>query len=335
MDENVIKGGADMPFRHSVVIDGSTGKVVGQYSMDDWIKNRNTRVLNISHDDLDGAVSAIVIRHVYNNCITVKTNYSGEIYRNAFRAIGKPETYDAIIFSDFCPDDAMVEAVHNQKKPYLVLDHHQTAQIRSDDPYGVYEVKEGECGALLCYRYFSKFADLKQLYTLCLVTNDHDLWLRKMVPISDDLNTLFHEYGYERFMNKFNQGMGDDMSFSDEAKSMLAKHDSEVDKYIASCPQKDLPHNGRYIECEKFSSDINLRLTPMYDWVVMAGTKSVDPGMTQLSFRTKRTDINIGKVLKELGRGGGGHPAAAGQTIPTAERDQFIEQVGDILFGKN
>jgi nanoRNase/pAp phosphatase (c-di-AMP/oligoRNAs hydrolase) len=42
--------------------------------------------------------------------------------------------------------------------------------------------------------------------------------------------------------------------------------------------------------------------------------------------------VNIGKFLKDLGRGGGGHPGAAGQAIPTVERDEFIGMVAENLF---
>lgn len=326
-----IKGGAHIDYKSYRVM-GSDGTISESHNMNDWIKNRATRVLNITHDDLDGAVSAIVVRNVYKNCITVKTNYSGQIYRDAITAIMNSSEYEAIVFSDFCPDDTMVSAICNVRKPYLVIDHHQTANVRDDVVYGEYYVKPGRCGALLCYDYFKDFANLDHLYQLCLVTNDHDLWLRKMIPISDDLNTLLFEYGYDTFIEKFYYGLEPDGTLPSDSKAILANHTHEVDDYIATCYQKDLPYNGHYIECEKFNSDINLRMTPMYDWLVMAGTEGVDPGMTKLSFRTRRTDINIGKVLKDLGRGGGGHPAAAGQTIPTDERDQFIQQVADILF---
>jgi nanoRNase/pAp phosphatase (c-di-AMP/oligoRNAs hydrolase) len=43
--------------------------------------------------------------------------------------------------------------------------------------------------------------------------------------------------------------------------------------------------------------------------------------------------VNIGQYLKELGRGGGGHPKAAGQLIPTVDKDEFINQVAEDLFG--
>ena len=331
-NEMTMKGGQNMPYRSSVIMD-MKGNVSDVHNMTDWIKDKSTRVLNITHDDLDGAVAGIVIRNVYPACITVRTNYSGPVYRDAIEAISKPDTYDAIIFSDFCPDDTMIEAVHAVRTPYLVIDHHQTAVVRADDPYGEYFVQEGRCGALLCYDYFKDMADLQKLYQLCVVTNDHDLWLRKMIPISDDLNTLLYEYGYDAFMTKFMNGLEPNGNLPEDSRAILANHEHEVEEYIAKCVQHDLPYNGHYIECDKFNSDINMRLTPQYDWLVMAGTDGVDPGMTKLSFRTRRKDINIGQTLKEFGRGGGGHPAAAGQTIPTVERDEFIQQVGDKLFG--
>lgn len=314
------------------------GSIRGTHYMADWIKDTHTRVLNLTHNDLDGAVAGIVIKNVYPNSVQVPVNYKGgPDYANAIQCIAEKRQYQAIIFSDFCPDDEMLDAVHAAGKCYLVIDHHQTAKVRDDDPYGTYYVREGKCGALLCYEYFTKeiglVSGLENLEWLCEVANDHDLWVRKILPLSDDLNTLMYEYGFSTFIDKFIDGLPRE-GLPEEAKEMLANHEYEVNQYIASCAQKDLPYNGHYIECEKFNSDINKRMTPMYDWLVMAGTEGIDPGMTKLSFRTRRKDINIGATLKELGRGGGGHPAAAGQIIPTEERDEFIQTVGDLLFGK-
>ena len=46
-------------------------------------------VLNLTHADLDGAVAGIVVKNVFPNAITVKTNYagSGEIAVEIMRAI--------------------------------------------------------------------------------------------------------------------------------------------------------------------------------------------------------------------------------------------------------
>ena len=305
--------------------------IVQTLGLDKPDKKENV-VLNLTHSDLDGAVAGIVVKNVFPNAITVKTNYAGSgDYDNACDAIAGL-SYEAIIFTDFCPDDNMVQLIHSVNKPYLVIDHHQTAKVRDDDELGLYVVDKGVCGALLALRYFSKFVNLDQLATLCEVTNDHDLWIRKMVPISDNLNTLLYELGYNEFMEKFMGGI-EGYNLPSDVLKILEKHDKEVDEYMFRCDQHKLPYNGYYIEADKFNSDIVLRLLEHYDWLVLSSPEERTPGMTKLSFRTNRKDVNIGKTLQELGHGGGGHPGAGGQMIPTAEKDEFINQLAEILFG--
>ena len=289
-------------------------------------------VLNLTHADLDGAVAGIVVKNVFPNAITVKTNYSGSgDYNTACDAI-TGLSYEAIIFTDFCPDDNMVQLIHSVNKPYLVIDHHQTAKVRDDDELGRYLVNTKVCGALLTLYNFSKFANLDHLKTLCEVTNDHDLWIRKMVPLSDNLNTLLYEMVYDEFMEKFMNGI-EGYNLPSDVLPTHANHDKEVDEHMFRCEQHKLPYNGYYIETDRFNSDIVIRLLEHYDWLVLAGTEEPSPGITKLSFRTNRKDINIGQFLKDLGRGGGGHTGAAGQLIPTAEKDEFINQVAEGLFG--
>lgn len=289
-------------------------------------------VLNLTHADLDGAVAGIVVKNVFPNAITVKTNYFGSgDYNTACDAI-TGLSYEAIIFTDFCPDDNMVQLIHSVNKPYLVIDHHQTAKVRDDDELGLYLVNTRVCGALLTLYNFSKFANLEHLRTLCEVTNDHDLWLRRMVPLSDNLNTLLYEYGYNEFIEKFMHGL-EGYNLSKEDMEILANHDKKVDEHMFRCNQHKLPYNGYYIETDRFNSDIVLRLLEHYQWLVMSSPEESTPGMTKLSFRTNRKDVNIGNTLQELGRGGGGHPGAGGQMIPTAEKDEFINQLAEILFG--
>lgn len=295
-----------------------------------FLSNRQLKVLNLTHNDLDGAVAGIVVRNVFPNAITIKTNYHGTgDYRNGCSAIASLD-YDCVLFTDFCPDDHMVEMVQGRGKPFLVLDHHQTAMGR-DDAGGQYIVRTENCGSMLTLDFFSKFANLDHLATLCEVTNDHDLWIRKMVPLSDNLNTLLYELGYNEFMEKFMGGI-EGYNLPSDVIKILEKHDKEVDEYMFRCEQHKLPYNGYYIEADKFNSDIVLRLLEHYDWLVLAGSEGCSPGTTKLSFRTSRNDVNIGQYLKELGRGGGGHPKAAGQTIPTEEKDEFISMVAENLF---
>ena len=80
-----------------------------------------------------------------------------------------------------------------------------------------------------------------------------------MVPISDNLNTLLYELGYSEFMEKFIGGI-EGYNLPSDVLKILANHDKEVDEYMFSCEQYELPYNGYYIETDKFNSDIVLRL---------------------------------------------------------------------------
>lgn len=287
-------------------------------------------VLNLTHTDLDGAVSGIVVRNTFPKSATVKVNYAGSAdYESACSAIVSTP-YDYLVITDFCPDVHMIQLIQSVNKPYLVIDHHQTAQVH-EDILGRNVIDTRACGALLSLEYFSQFADLTHLNTLCEATNDHDLWIRKMVPLSDNLNTLLYELGYETFMEKFMNGL-EGYNLPSDTLEILANHEKEVDEHMFRCEQHKLPYSGYYIETDRFNSDIVIRLLEHYDWLVLAGVDECSPGLTKLSFRTRRKDVNIGKFLKELGRGGGGHPGAAGQTIPTVEKDEFIGMVAENLF---
>lgn len=317
----------DMPTLRTALVEGY------QATKADLFKNRNLRVLNCTHDDLDGIVSGIVVKTVFPNAITVQVNYKGgQTYEDGKAAIlNTADSYDAIVFSDFCPDDEMVATIHQVNKPYLVIDHHPTAVNRPDDELGVYFIKVGQCGAMDCLEYFSPIADLSHLRTLCEVTNDHDLWIRKIVPLSDQLNNLYYEHGPEQFMQKYFNGL-DGYKIPEDDLVLLADHDQKVDEYMKACPQHALPHNGYYIKNGgEYGSDINLRLNDKYDWLVLDGGEA-SPGITKLSFRTKLPNLDLGQTLKALGRGGGGHPGAAGQNLPTDEVDSFIAQVDKALF---
>lgn len=295
-----------------------------------WLFN-NSRILNLTHDDLDGAVSAIVVLTVFPTAQVVQTNYAGTGHYNDGLLAIRENDFDAIIFTDFCPDEQMVQEIHRIGKPYLVIDHHATATARNDF-LGTYCIKPGKCGASRAREYFADMADLDQLDTICEVTNDHDLWIRKILPVSDQLNTLFYEYGFFPFIEHFKNGLEGYNLYREDIET-INLHDREVKDYMIRCNQHKLPYNGYYIEIDKFNSDINILLQDKYDWLVLCNAAEVSPGMSKLGFRTNRKDVNFGRILKDLGRGGGGHAGAAGQVIPTNEKDEFIQQVADIAFG--
>ena len=300
-------------------------------------KDPSLKVLNFTHDDLDGAVAGIVMKNVFPNVSVRQVNYRpGAKYQEAVETLrGLGQDYDVIIFTDYCPgatDTEMYDALHEVGKPFLAIDHHQKANEHPDDPLGTYYIDMGKCGALNCFDYFSDMADLEHLRTLCEVTNDHDLWIRKMIPLSDRLNNLLYIHWFHNFMDKYMEGM-DGYRLPPDDEAIMADHDQKVAEYLETCYKKELPHNGCYIECDNYLCDISIRLGEQYEWLVMRNPVESTPGMTKLSVRTTRKDLNLGKTIAEIGLGGGGHPGAAGQVLPTKDLWPFIEELVRRLFG--
>ena len=149
--------------------------------------NRKLRILNFCHTDLDGAVSAIVIRNVFEKVITVPISYRSEINIGG-KLDRNINDVDAIIFTDFCPTISL-ETVKSYGKPVLVLDHHESARKYNDPANQIY-VNEIYCGAKLAYKFFEKFVNLKHLETLVEITDDYDRWILKDNR-SFPLNQLF------------------------------------------------------------------------------------------------------------------------------------------------
>lgn len=309
--------------------------------VDTILPNPSVKVLNVTHTDLDGCVSAIVMKNTFGNTTVIQGNYTGtKEYDQCIEGIkANAPQCDIIVFTDFCPDAGMMKVVHETGKPFLILDHHKTAinMVDQTDPHGVFVFDTNKCGALLSHDYMSKFANLSHLDLLCKVTDDHDRWLRKMIPLSDELNTLFAEYGFDTFLDKFKDGMSDD-AFTESDRKVIGDHNSRVMDYFDHTVKSDLPHNGILIHLvpdetgNTYQSDLNVLLQNKYDWIVFYTDPDEVGGQAKLSFRSSMPDIDLGATLQSMGRGGGGHPGAGGQSLPPEDVDEFIKQFVQKVF---
>lgn len=284
--------------------------------------NENLRILNFTHIDFDGAVSAIVIKNYFKNVITEQTNYGKEqdIITKINIHRGK---YDAIIFTDFCPSEGLAgNALDVIRKtsgvPVMVLDHHESC-LKHYAPQDNVFINVSYCGAMLAWKYFGVKKDLSHLKDLVFLANDYDLFTLSD-PRAMPFNALYWQMGFQWFMSRFKNG---NTTLYPEEKQYLLEYKNAVQTTYDNLPVSDLPHNGCFYECERYMAEMSHRLAKDgYQYQIIKHGNA-------LSIRSASDSINLVEVCAYMGKGGG-HRKAAG--IPLRVEDDIKQLVQQICF---
>lgn len=280
-----------------------------------YFHNTKLRILNITHCDMDGAASGIVIKNYFNDVITESITYSQE---NTIipRMSKHRDNFDAVIFTDFTPCN--LNEVKAFGKPVLVLDHHESA-IKFNNPKEFVYVCPGFSGAKLAYEYFNHNDCLKHLEELVTIVNDFDLYLLKD-PRSKPFNSLYWDMGFSWFINRFYSG---DVELSKPEKAFLVRKQKEFKKYYDNLEISDLKNGGVFCYSDKFISEVSDALKEEgYKWIILYRTGF-------LSVRSAdNSDINLVEVTKILGKGGG-HEHAVGIPQEKDQLNDLIKRVED------
>lgn len=262
--------------------------------------NKKSHILSISHWDLDGSAAQIVLGNFFDN-----VEYHNATFTNIDHMIttlaSKFGNYDAVIFTDVYPKDtALIDISDN----IILLDHHETDKLHNPtkNRYVITDV----CGALLTKNWIeTKFnVNLSYLNDLVYLVNDYDLWIHNDSK-SKDLNELFGFYRETKFRNRFMNG---DVEFTKREHDYLKKRSNELLQMWEELTIYNFEKiNACLVNVDDFPNEICERLYTRegYD-VVFAINKN-----SNISVRTGRDDINLGKVFTEL-EIGGGHRKSSG-----------------------
>lgn len=286
------------------------------------------KVINITHTDLDGVVSAIMFKHAFPYCETRSVNYSSiastieEIKSNN----DMPEV--TLVFTDLAPADC-IELLDGVD--YWIFDHHETSRHLHDGVHCFVDIMK--CGAKVVQEQLSalfRVAYTDELKMLADLANDHDMWYHK-IDGSLELNTLYYLIGFDCFLSEFADGYHE---FSPEHRELVDKHNAAFREYLGSREITELPCNGRYLAATKYISEICLELDKTATWYIIERTS--DDG-THLSVRARTDRLHLGNILKELGVGGG-HSQAAGSFVPpegsvSSVVDMITARICEVLDG--
>lgn len=286
-------------------------------------ENRNTRILNFTHIDLDGVTAGIVIANYFKEVDTQQINYGKEQEAYDY-IIAHRNDFDAIIFTDFTPVN--IQNIQKLNIPVLVLDHHESAKQFNDPEHGIF-INTKYCGAMLAYKFFNQHGEISHLEDLVKIANDYDMWILND-PRSRPFNILMWEMGFKWFFRRFLKG---NTALYGEEYDYLTFYKKDYEKIWDNLEVSDLPHNGVFFTATKYLSDIYADLSKTYDYIICKNNFS-------LSLRSRTDDINLVNVCNRVGKGGG-HKAAAGipignDNIATLVQKICFEVEHELNYGK-
>jgi hypothetical protein len=276
--------------------------------------SKNSKVLAMVHNDMDGHTCAIVLANVFNNIRVISatfTNIDTIIKNQNF------EDYDVVFMCDVYPKD---ENIIKQIPNLIMLDHHATNSFH--DPKKFRIVAEEMSATMLTHLYIQNLmkVDLSHLNNLVYIVNDYDMWIHKNYK-SKMLNELFFFYKADKFRERFMDG---DTRLTEKEIAFIRKRKKEfIDAYehLEVYDMSKINACFFIVETGGFINDLceALLKKEKYDVVFCQNTYNGN-----ISVRTNKEEIDLGALFTEAGIGGG-HAASSGlrtvENTPEATKD--------------
>lgn len=304
-----------------------------------------------THTDLDG-YSCAILAQVAAGRDNVSAEYCG--YYNINEKIKKfidtkaYESYDLVFITDISINDEvaeLIESINKSHNKFYLFDHHPTAIGLNKYDWCTVTIEdeiEKVCGTSLLYKGLADNELLKANKGLDLFVETvkrYDTWLWKekyddIIP--KHLNYLFKIYGPERFSAMYVDRLyylkNDFKLFTDQDTFLLELENEKIQTYIDKKEKciyrKTLVINGRtyragIVVADDYLSELGNVLCerhPEYDFIAMVS------GLSTVSYRTIKDDINLGAYVASY-FGGGGHPKSAGSQISFDLKKQILDTI--------
>lgn len=300
----------------------------------EYFFNPNLKVLNLTHYDLDGAASHLVLKHVYNDIDYIEMRYGyveenvGEQVKSIFKE------YDCIIASDYYPEKIM-GILRSTGLPILVLDHHPTAEKYNDPENGVI-IDTSKCGAMLCYDFFKSHFDLIHLSDLIGYVDVFDRW-QKTDPRfekSQELNELFKEkYTFDTWIQAYADGHTE---MTPEEDAWLKQHAADLDKEYSELDIKALPGEGALTYFAEHTTEMTLKIqkSGKYKYYINVYKPNGNPNenAVSVSFRGFDPNIDFSKYTKKFEREVQGVKSCGGHALASGAECIDMESAMDLIM---
>lgn len=275
------------------------------------------KIKQISHSDLDGVVSAILVQEYCR-----QKGYELEIHKAHYSDILKTfkEVYDKkslVILTDVSFDDKEPEWVKDANN-ILMIDHHTTNTSKIKNKY----IKFDKCASSLVYEYFTNkgFVFNEKFKNLVTLANDYDLFIKKY-QLSTMLNYLYFLYKFEGFLNRFKDGYD---TLNKEEIFYLKQKQKQIKNILTNLEFNVINEHVAFVTTEECLNEISVDLYTNRGFIYVF---IYNPTMKSLSLRSRNDAIiHCGEFLQLFG--GGGHKCAAGLVI-----GDNLNKINEVLKG--
>lgn len=325
----------------------------------DWATEQKP-ILLLTHNDLDGAVPEVILRHLTKHLKVVHCSNASmdrHIHEAVLEHLGD---YTFVIITDISCSKETADMINSSKyrtSRVLLLDHHASAEYLNDyswacvypyllsDSFDAIDYPEelraqGHCSAsallynYVLYRQYLKVDYHKSLNRLVQLTSHYDTWdwvnifLKQLA--CKDLNTLFNIYGIKNFGSiMFNRCIDNQPIVSREDARLLALEHSRIDSTINQVSKRYLCGD---ITIDNMNYSAVFCFSDLYPSEILADMRERFPDKDlfilrtsgSISIRTTRADLNVAEIAAKYD--GGGHPQASGIPIASKYNIAFLEQ---------
>jgi oligoribonuclease NrnB/cAMP/cGMP phosphodiesterase (DHH superfamily) len=315
--------------------------------------NSNSRILNVTHVDLDGIVSTINLKNFFKNVFFIQKNYDNiNEYFKQFIFTGK-HTFrqpDFIIVTDISLSEETVLECQQRGLKLIILDHHETAYNLNKFENCYVDTGDELSGAGVTLQfikgigfnetYLDKLNDIANQFDLYLFKKHQELRkfevCGKKRSLAEMLNVVyFKSFNKDDFIERWFNGWG--KGFNVDEINILKRDQEEANVLLETII------GNKQLEVQ-LESDKVLLLTNkqmMYTSEYYLDEKGMNlilyynhSNMKYSGRVNDKSKINIGKIFKKLCEkfdyisNGGGHEKAGGGNLSNSEHlDEFIENI--------
>lgn len=268
------------------------------------------QVLNLTHYDLDGVVSSIIIQHCLppNSMFTAFPTGYGKIEAAIDKVIKANSGGKAhLVCSDMALTIDQCKKLQQHFSNVLFIDHHLSSLdlVKNPEFKFKHHVSDKFCGAALCMDFWKKrgkeFSD--SFKDLVKYTNDYDLFSLKF----EDSRLLNEHFGLLRFwdfLDKYKNGM----ALTNDDRLMLRLLIQEKEEKLKNCEHQDIDGKLLYIISYEMINEVTVVFPNFEYYFIMSSPNTA-------SIRTsEKTLENFTEKLKSnsLVESCGGHTHALG-----------------------